>query len=241
MALSWTMDKLGPICRTVEDCAIVFNAIYGPDGRDQSVYDFPFVYEPKKTDLRKLRIGYLRSDFDSAKSWRPYNDTVLSVLRSLGAELIPVKLPDLPVGDMAIMLSAESAAAFDDLTLSGKDDLLVRQIKNAWPNSFRASRFITAVEYLQASRARQLLIGQMAEIMKTIDLYIGPSFEGTGLLLTNLTGHPAVVVPSGFTERGTPVSITFTGRLFDEGTLLSVAKKFQDATNHHRQHPPALR
>ncbi len=241
MALSWTMDKLGPICRSVEDCAIVFNAIYGPDGRDPSVYDAPFIYEPKKTDLRKLRIGYLKSDFDSAKFWKQFNDSVLITLRSLGADLIPISLPALPVNDMAIMLSAESAAAFDQLTLSGDDDLLVRQIKNAWPNSFRASRFITAVEYLQASRARQLLIQQMDGVMKTVDMFVGPSLEGSALLLTNLTGHPAVVVPSGFTERGTPVSITFTGRLFDEGTLLSVAKKYQDATIHHRQHPPAMR
>lgn len=241
MALSWSMDKLGPICRTVEDCALVFNTIYGIDEKDQTVYDLPFVYEPKKTDLRKLRIGYLKSDFDSSKFWKSFNDSVLVVLQKLGATLIPVELPKFPVGDISIMLSAESAAAFDDLTRSGKDDLLVRQIKNAWPNSFRSSRFIPAVEYIQASRVRQLLIQEMKKVMDKIDVYIGPSLEGSSLLLTNLTGHPCVVVPSGFTEKGTPVSITFTGRLFDEGTVLSVAKKYQDATIHHLRQPQLTR
>ena len=237
MALSWSMDKLGPICRTVEDCAIVFNAIYGPDEKDQTVYDLPFIYEPKKTDLKKLRIGYLKSDFDSAKDGKQYNDSVLIVLRKLGATLIPIELPKLPVDDISIMLGAESAAAFDDLTRNGKDDLLVRQIKNAWPNSFRVSRFIPAVEYLQASRVRQLLIQEMKILMDKIDVYVGPSQEGNSLLLTNLTGHPCVVVPCGFAEQDHPVSITFTGNLFDEGTLLSVAKKYQDATPFHLKHP----
>jgi len=237
MALSWTMDKLGPICRTVEDCALVFNAIYGPDGIDQTLYDAPFRYEPKNVDLRKLRIGYLKADFDSAKLWKAFNDSVLLVMKNLGATLIPIELPKFPVDDIVIMLSAESAAAFDDVTRSGKDDLMVRQIKNAWPNSFRASRFIPAVEYLQASRVRTLLIQQMAKLMDTIDVYINPSLEGNSLLLTNLTGHPSITVPSGFTEKGTPVSITFTGKLFDEGTLLAVAKKYQEATGYHRRHP----
>lgn len=237
MALSWTMDKLGPICRTAEDCALVFNAIYGADGIDQTVYDVPFRYEPKNVDLRKLRIGYLKADFDSAKLWKAYNDSVLLVMKNLGATLIPIELPKFPVDDIVIMLSAESAAAFDDVTRSGKDDLMVRQIKNAWPNSFRASRFIPAVEYIQASRVRTLLIQQMAKLMDTIDVYINPSLEGNSLLLTNLTGHPSVTVPAGFTEKGTPVSITFTGKLFDEGTLLAVSKKYQEATGYHRRHP----
>ncbi len=237
MALSWSMDKLGPICRSVEDCAIVFRAIYGPDEKDQTLFDLPFIYEPKKTDLKALRIGYLRTDFDSARSDKQFNDSALIVLQKLGASLIPIELPNLPVDDISIMLGAESAAAFDDLTRSGKDDLLVRQIKNAWPNSFRASRFISAVEYIQASRVRQLLIQEMKKVMENIDVYIGPSLEGSSLLLTNLTGHPCVVVPNGFADKGRPVSITFTGRLFGEGTLLAVAKKYQDATTHHLKHP----
>lgn len=237
MALSWSMDKLGPICRSVEDCALVFNAIYGTDGIDPTVYNVPFRYAPKSVDLKKLRIGYLKSDFDSLKWNKELNDSALATLRSLGVELIPVELPKLPVNDISIILSAESAAAFDELTRSGKDDLLVRQIKRAWPNSFRASRFIPAVEYIHASRVRRLLIDEMHRTLNTLDVYIAPSLSGNNLLLTNLTGHPCVVVPIGFTSQGTPTSITFMGKLFEEGTVLAVAKKFQDATQHHLKHP----
>jgi Asp-tRNA(Asn)/Glu-tRNA(Gln) amidotransferase A subunit family amidase len=229
------MDKLGPICRTVEDCAIVFNAMYGPDGRDQTVYDFPFNYDPN-IQLKSLRIGYLKAAFDSVKNNKANSDSVLTVLKSLGAQLIPIELPKRPIDDMSIILSAEAAAAFDELTRSGKDDQMVRQIKNAWPNVFRTARFIPAVEYIQANRVRTLAIQDMAEIMKSIDVYVAPSF-GDNLLLTNLTGHPCVVLPNGFTKEGTPTSISFIGRLFDEGKLLAVAKKYQDATDFHLKHP----
>ena len=134
--------------------------------------------------------------------------------------------------------SVSAAAAFDELTRSGRDDLMVRQIKNAWPNVFRASRFIPAVEYIQANRLREMSIDSMAAIMENIDVYISPTFEGDNLLLTNLTGHPCVVLPNGFTEDGTPVSITFIGGLYDEATLLAVAKMYQDATDFHIKHPP---
>lgn len=237
MALSWSMDKLGPICRSAEDCAIVFNALRGPDGKDPTVYDVPFSYNPKTIRLSDLRIGYLKTDFDSATYGKRYNDSTSNIFRTLGARLIPIELPAFPVDDIVIMLSAESAAAFDDLTRNGEDDRLVRQIKNAWPNAFRAARFIPAVEYIQASRLRTELIRAMAGLMDTIDVYINPSLEGNSLLLTNLTGHPSITFPNGFTEKGTPVSITVTGRLFDEGTLISVAKVFQDATTYHKQHP----
>ncbi|MBD3217569.1 MAG: hypothetical protein GF310_04780 [candidate division Zixibacteria bacterium] len=139
---------------------------------------------------------------------------------------------------MQIILSAEAAAAFDELTRSGRDDLMVRQIKNAWPNVFRASRFIPAVEYIQANRLRKIAIDSMAAIMENIDVYISPAFEGDNLLLTNLTGHPCVVLPNGFAEDGNPVSITFIGGLYDEATLLAVARMYQDATDFHLTHPP---
>jgi len=236
MALSWSMDKLGPMCRTVEDCAIVFNAILGPDGKDQTLFDVPFNYNPA-VDFTRLRIGYLKMEFDSVRSNKANSDGVLEVLRRLGATLVPITLPDrVPVSDLSIILSAEAAAAFDDLTRSNKDDLLVRQIKNAWPNSFRSSRFIPAVEYLQANRARYLLIQDMQQVMNTVDVYVTPSF-GTNLLLTNLTGHPCVVLPDGFSSRGTPTSISFVGGLLGEATLLAVAKKYQDATEFHLKHP----
>lgn len=236
MALSWSMDKIGPICRTVEDCALVFRAIAGSDETDQTLVDAPFNYDPK-VDLRKLRIGYLKMEFDSARSNKAQNDSVLAVLRQLGANLIPISLPDLPVSNLAFLLGAEAAAAFDDLTRSGRDSLLVRQGKGGWPNTFRSARFIPAVEYIQANRVRYLLVQEMQRIMKDIDVYIAPSFGGSNLLLTNLTGHPCVVLPNGFTPQGTPASITFQGKLFGEATLLAVAKAYQDATDHHLKHP----
>ena len=236
MALSWSMDKIGPICRTAEDCALVFAAIYGPDGKDQTLYDVPFNYTPV-VNLSDLRIGYLKSDFDSVKEGKEFDDQAFTVLKKLGATLIPIELPHYPVNDLSIILTAEAGAAFDELTRSGKDDLLVRQIKNAWPNVFRLSRFIPAIEYIQANRIRNLLIQDMATLMDDVDLYIAPPFQGDNLLLTNLTGHPCVVVPNGFTDKGTPTSITFMGRLFGEAQLLAVAKQYQDATDFHLKHP----
>ncbi|HCA79240.1 MAG TPA: amidase [Bacteroidetes bacterium] len=236
MALSWSMDKIGPLCRTVEDCALVFNAIAGPDGIDQTVHDAPFNYDPK-VDWKTLRIGYLKMDFDSARGNRAGNDSVLAVLRKLGAKLTPITLPKIPVENLRIILSAEAAAAFDDLTRSGKDDSMVRQMKGAWPNSFRSSRFIPAVEYLEANRIRYLVIQEMQKLMSGIDVYVAPSFGGSNLLLTNLTGHPCVVLPNGFTKEGTPTSITFTGQLFGEAKLLAAAKAFQDATDYHLKYP----
>lgn len=236
MALSWSMDKIGPITRSAEDLAMVFSVIQGTDGIDKTLFSVPFSYSPE-SDYSKLKIGYLKKDFDREYEFHKNDSLTLLKLRELGAELIPIELPDIPVNDLAIILSAESAAAFDELTRSNRDDLLVRQIKNAWPNSFRSSRFIPAVEYINASRIRYVLIEEMQEIMKDIDLYIAPSWEGDNLLLTNLTGHPCVVLPNGFDEKGNPTSITFIGRLFDEGKIISFAKKYQDSGDFHRKHP----
>ncbi len=239
MALSWSMDKIGPICRTVEDCAIVFDAIRGSDGIDQTVNDVPFNYQPN-IDVKKLRIGFLQKAFEEDTVNYTTNQLTLNTLRESGWSLIPIDLPELPVYSMSIILSAEAAAAFDELTRSGQDSLLVRQIKDAWPNVFRASRFIPAVEYIQANRVRYQLIEQMNNVMKQVDVYVAPSF-GTNLLLTNLTGHPCVVLPNGFNEQGSPSSICFIGQLYGEATLLAVAKFYQDLTDFHRQHPPMFR
>lgn len=236
MALSWSMDKIGPMCRTVEDCAIVFNAIYGPDGLDQSLIDLPFNYNAD-VDLAGLRIGYLKSAFEGDYTGKDNDEASLKVLRELGVDLIPFELPEFPVENISFILWAEAAAAFDELTRSGQDELMVRQIQRAWPNVFRASRFIPAVEYIQANRARHILIQKMAEQMKAVDLFVTPSFGGNNLLVTNLTGHPCVVVPNGFKENGSPTSISFIGQLYDEGTILAVAKAYQDATDWHKQHP----
>jgi Asp-tRNA(Asn)/Glu-tRNA(Gln) amidotransferase A subunit family amidase len=240
MALSWSMDKIGPICRSAEDLAIVFNAIHGQDGIDQTLYDIPFNYDPE-IDYSQLKIGFLKSDFDKQYDFHSQDSVTLSILKKLGADLIPIELPALPIEDLSIILSAEASAAFDELTRSNRDDLLVRQIKNAWPNTFRASRFIPAAEYINANRIRFIIIQQMAELMRGVDVYVAPSWEGDNLLLTNLTGHPCVVLPNGFSEDGTPTSITFIGRLFDEGRLIAFAKKYQDATEFHKKHPPAFK
>jgi Asp-tRNA(Asn)/Glu-tRNA(Gln) amidotransferase A subunit family amidase len=236
MALSWSMDKIGPMCRTVEDCAIVFNAIHGPDGIDQTVVDLPFNYDPK-IKLSQLRIGYLHRDFEKDTTNKVHNDATLAKLRELGATLIPVELPDYPIDELSFILSAEAAAAFDELTRSEKDELLVRQIKNAWPNVLRVSRFVPAVEYLQANRVRYLVIQEMAKLMSQIEVYVAPSFAGNNLLLTNLTGHPCVVAPNGFDKNGSPTSISFIGGLYNEAATLVVAKAFQEATDFHRRRP----
>jgi Asp-tRNA(Asn)/Glu-tRNA(Gln) amidotransferase A subunit family amidase len=239
MSLSWTMDKIGPIARTVEDCALVFDAIYGPDGSDLTVTDYPFNWNPD-LKINDLRIGYVKSAFEAEYDRKAQDELTLDVLRSLGLNLIPVSLPDYSAQTyeaVTIMLEVEAAAYFDDLTRSNRDDLLTRQIKDAWPNVFRQARLIPAVEYIQASRIRTRMMQDMAALMETIDVYVAPSFGGHSLILTNLTGHPAVVVPNGVTEKGGSSSITFTGRLYGEAAALSVAKTYQDATDFHRQHP----
>nr|WP_227006350.1 amidase [Rufibacter latericius] len=236
MALSWSMDKIGPIARTVEDCAIVFNAIYGPDGKDQTVYDASFNYDAKQ-DLKKLRIGYLKTDFDRDYPTKAQDQATLEALRKAGHELIPIELPKLPVNDLILTISVEGAAAFDEITRNGKVDLMVNQDRNAWPNTFRSARFIPAVEYIQAQRVRYQLIQEMHKMMQKVDVYVSPSFASSNLVVTNLTGHPCVVVPNGFSTRNLPTTITFIGKLFGEADLLAFAKAYQDGTDFHKKHP----
>lgn len=239
MALSWSMDKIGTMCRSVEDCAVVFDAIHGPDGKDGTVQDLPFNWD-SGLDIRKLRVGFLKSDFEKERkdeTWRANDQAALQAISSLGVELIPIDLPQYPIGAMSFILSAEAAAAFDELTRSDRDDLLVRQIDEAWPNAFRTARMIPAVEYVQANRLRTIVMKSMAELMADIDVYIAPSFEGDNSLLTNLTGHPAVVVPNGFNAENIPTSITFIGKLYGEAKALALAKAYQDATGFHLKHP----
>lgn len=287
MALSWSMDKLGPICRAVEDCALVLSAIYGPDGHDRSVQNAAFNWDPK-LDWRKLRIGYLKTEFETQPQQpeppkeeknltedekkkraedaanreqgrlrqlydKQFNDAALAKLRSMGINLIPVELPKYPYQSMRTILLAEAAAAFDDLTRSGRDKLLTQQSKDDWPNTFRTARFIPAVEYIQANRARMLAIDALAKVFDQVDVIVAPTF-GTQLVVTNLSGHPALILPNGFRGDdapkpqvrngelqaggpGTPVSLTFLGQLYGEAKLLAVAKAYQDATDFHLKHP----
>ena len=240
MALSWSMDKLGPLCRSVEDCALVFEAIHGADGKDPSARDLPFHWDPDLS-LYDIRIGYYKSAFereDESYRWKDLDQRALDILRSLGAEPIPIEVPDqFPVDALRIILNVEAAAAFDELTRSNRDDLLVRQIQRAWPNVFRQSRFIPAVEYVQANRVRTMVMGAMESAMEGIDVFITPSFGPRVLLTTNLTGHPAITLPHGFWEDGTPTSISFIGKLFGETELLAVAHAYQRATDFHLKRP----
>jgi Asp-tRNA(Asn)/Glu-tRNA(Gln) amidotransferase A subunit family amidase len=238
MALSWSMDKIGPICRSALDAAIVLETIRGTDGVDKHVRNAAFNYSAK-TDIKKLKVGYLKTLFDATYSTKANDQKVLDVLKSLGVELIPVELPqDIPVAAVRIMLTAEGAAAFDELTRSDMDDQLTDQRRQAWPNTFRAARFIPAVEYINASRIRQNLIEAYHEKTKDFDVIISPSFGGTQLLTTNLTGHPCMVVPNGFDDKGSPTSISFLGKLFGEASVISVARAYQEATEWEEKTPP---
>jgi Asp-tRNA(Asn)/Glu-tRNA(Gln) amidotransferase A subunit family amidase len=273
MALSWTMDKIGPICRSVEDCAIVLSAIYGPDGRDLSVQRAAFNWDAN-FDWKRLRIGYLKSAFDvDAEPIRPdateaqtaarerraydmqYLTASLAALRKMGVSLIPIEIPKFPFSDITPVLEAEAAAAFDDLTRSGRDALLAGQSPGDWPNAFRVAHFYSAVDYIQAMRARTLAIAEMTKLFDTVDIIVTPS-QGIQLTATNLTGHPAVIVPNGVRGDdapkpvsdedgslqnaggpGTPVSLTFLGALYSDARLAAFARAYQEATGFHRLHP----
>jgi len=239
MALSWSMDKLGPICRTAEDCALVLDAIHGADALDPAARTVPFNWDAGKA-LSDIRIGYLKGAFEDEDSRsREFDGPALAALRDLGVEPIPVELPgSYPLGALRIILDAEAAAAFDELTRSGRDDLLVRQTSGSWPNAFRQARMIPAVEYIQANRVRTMVMGALDQALEGVDVFITPSYGGDVLLMTNLTGHPVVVIPSGFNEEGSPVSISFVGGLWKEAEAVRVAQAWQEATGHHTQHPP---
>lgn len=239
MVVAWSMDKIGPICRHVEDCALVFDAIRGPDGEDATVVRQPFPYRPA-VELSDLRIGYLASAFEEEYDGAEADRRTLEVLRGLGAELVPLELPDRPAGAMGFILGAEAAAAHDGLTRSDRDSLLVRQVADAWPNVFRSARFIPAVEYLQANQVRTVLGREMAERLAGVDVYVSPAFQGDNLLVTNLTGHPCVVVPNGFTDEDSPKSITFCGPMYGEAAPLAVAKAYQAATDWEERIPPGF-
>jgi Asp-tRNA(Asn)/Glu-tRNA(Gln) amidotransferase A subunit family amidase len=284
------MDKLGPICRAVEDCALVLGAIYGPDGQDRSVQNAAFNWDAH-LDWHTLRVGYLKSDFEpqapappelssskETKDLTPdeikkreeqkanadlararqlydkkYNDAALAKLKAMGVHLIPVEFPKMPYQAMRTILLAEAAAAFDDLTRSGRDKLLTQQSPNDWPNTFRGARFIPAVEYIQANRARMMAIDAVAKVFDQVDVIVAPTFSNQ-LLITNLTGQPAVILPNGVRGDdapkpqvrdgelqpggpGTTLSLTFLGQLYGEAKLLAIAKAYQDNTEFHLQHP----
>jgi Asp-tRNA(Asn)/Glu-tRNA(Gln) amidotransferase A subunit family amidase len=288
MALSWTMDKLGPICRSVEDCALVLDVIHGPDGKDLSTATAGFDWNPG-FDWKQLRVGYLKSEFDPSQPLklkeaaagetdeeknkredanaemaagrarreydRRYEQAALEKLRGMGVNLIPVELPKLPWGAFVPLLTAEAAAAFDDLTMTGRDKLLTEQGPEDWPNDFRVARFYPAVEYIQANRARTLAVRGLAKIFEQVDVVVTPSTDAQ-LIATNLTGNPAVIVPNGLRGDdapkppaiddgdhddiggpGTPVSITFLGGLYQDAKVAALARAYQQATGFEKLHP----
>ncbi|MDR3611071.1 MAG: amidase [Ignavibacteriaceae bacterium] len=238
MALSWSMDKVGPICRSAEDCAIVFDVIRGQDNIDPNTVNAPFNYY-SKLNLKKLRVGYLKLNFAKNYDLKDNDSLTLNKLQQMGFNLTPVEFnSDIPLQDLSIILEAEAGAAFDLLTRNGDDDKMVKQTKDSWPNIFRASRFIPAVEYINANRLRTKLVCQLNQIMQKFDVLVVPSLEDDTQLLFNLTGHPCIAFPNGFTSKGMPTSISFVGNLYDEGIILSAANQFQKVTNFNKKHPP---
>ncbi len=236
MALSWSMDKIGPMCRSAEDCALVFSAIHGADGMDPSARSVPFGWDPYR-DPRALRVGYLENAFEPGQRYdnREFDLATLRALREeIGVELVPIALPDFPVGAMSFILTAEAGAAFEELTLSGRDDLLE---DSSWPNTFRTSRFIPAVDYINANRARTMYMRQFSEVMRDIDVFVTPTSRGGVVGATNLTGHPQVVVPNGFSAQNTPYSISFVGGLFKDAEALLLAHAYQQVSDFHLRHP----
>jgi Asp-tRNA(Asn)/Glu-tRNA(Gln) amidotransferase A subunit family amidase len=283
------MDKLGPIARCVEDCALVLDVIHGPDGKDLSAaVSVDFNWNPQ-FDWNKLRIGYLKSEFDplpplqlkeaapnesaeetkkredansamqDARARRDYDRryefAALDKLRSMGVNLIPVELPQLPWDAMVPLLTAEAAAAFDDLTMTGRDRLLTEQGIEDWPNDFRVARFYPAVEYIQANRARTLAVREFAKIFEQVDVIVSPSTDNQ-LIATNLTGNPALILPNSLRGAdappppaiddgdhddiggpGTPVSLTFLAGLYRDAKLAAFARAYQEATGFHKLHP----
>lgn len=239
MSLSWSMDKVGPLGRNAEDCAIVFEAIQGKDKNDLTTIDLPFGVDWKR-DIKSLRVAYLKKDIE--KDTTDSGDNLRNALKSLkdlGIEPTAVEMPkDIPYRGFDIILRAEAGAFFDELVRSGGVDTMVEQDRQSRANSLRQSRFIPAVEYIQANRQRQVLIQKMQDLMKNYDVLISPSFGNDQLLATNLTGHPVIAVPTGLDKKNHPTSMTFVGNLYDEESILLLAKAFQDNTSFDEMHPP---
>ena len=244
MTLSWSLDKVGPMCRSVEDCALVLAAIQGPDDQDLSVQTVPFNWDAT-LDIRKLRVGYLKSAFANTKQTAQTNandSKALETLRSLGVSLLEVRLPEHPRVDPLTILYGEANAALKNPIRTQAADL-VRKDRTAAQN---ALRLLPAADYLDANRTRALLMREMASVMSEVDVYVTPfdyadytpnPVATLNTSITNLTGQPCVVVPHGFNEKGNPTSLTFVGRVFGEARMLAAAKAYQEATDWHLKHP----
>ena len=238
MNLAWTSDKIGPICRSAEDGAIVFNYIHGADKDDASSINAAFNYTGT-VDISTLKIAYAKNYIDTLPTNSTEKQTLL-VLKKMGAKLIPFEFPDNLHGDeiLSLIVGVESAAAFDPLTRSNTDDEMVQQNKDRWPNIFRSSRFVPAVEYINACRLRYEIMRTMDPVLDQFDIIIAPPEAGDQLAITNLTGNPSITIPNGILPDGMPASISFIGKHFGEATLLAFAKAYQQQTGFHLKHPP---
>ncbi|MEY4628418.1 MAG: hypothetical protein RLZZ595_744 [Bacteroidota bacterium] len=239
MTLSWSLDKVGPICRSAEDAATVFSFIHGTDGKDESAVNRSFNLS-NKSGVNNLKIAYAKNHFDRLDSTSSQEWGVIRALREQGVYVQPMILPDTDIYKFDIIgmvIGAEASAAFDEFTRVGLDDQMTRQTRYDWPNYFRVSRTIPAVEYVNANRHRSVLMQQMNKAMQDYDVVITPSFGNRQLAITNLTGHPALCMPIGFNKQGLPTSITFLANLFREEELVKVGSYFQSITEHDEKHP----
>lgn len=240
MTLRWTLDKVGPMTRSVRDASLVLEAIYGPDGHDDTVPNIAFGWNGQH-DVKHLRVGYVESELSGASgdrdaaARRPLFEAALDVYRKADARLVPVTLPQLPAGAVYAILNAEAGAMFDELTRSGAINDLADKGPNARANQLRATRFIPAVEYIRAQRVRTLLLHEMNAVFDEVDVFLSPTTSDS-VTTTNLTGHPAIVLPGGFVD-GLPVGVMLTGTLWDEATLLRAAAAFEAATSWHTARP----
>ena len=266
MTLSWTQDRIGPLCRTVEDCALVFHTIARTDEQDLSVIDLPFNWDAE-LDVRKLRVGYLARGFEEPTrnpDWKRNDAQVLETIKALGVIAEPFELPAMPVSVTGGILGAESGASFDEFIRTGRDKDLTNKGRG---NGMRQSRVVPAVEYLQTQRVRAMIMRQFAAVVSKYDVYLAPYIDmraggaggagragGAGgsdtsppapppsairdhFSVANLCGYPAVSVPNGFTAEGRPTSITFLGRLYAEAEMLALARAYQERAGFHLQHP----
>jgi Asp-tRNA(Asn)/Glu-tRNA(Gln) amidotransferase A subunit family amidase len=240
MTLAWSSDKIGPICRSAEDAAIVFYFIHGADEQDASSISFAFNYRGP-VNLKQLNVAYISNYIDTLPSNSTEKKT-LAVLKEMGVTLTPIYFPDSLHGDeiLSLIVGVESAAAFDLLTRSSADDEMVQQARDRWPNTFRTARFVPAVEYITACRLRYRIMKKMDPVIDAYDIIITPPETGDQLAITNLTGNPSVTLPNGFLPNGMPASITFIGKHFGEANLLAFAKAYQDQTGFNLNHPPGF-
>jgi Asp-tRNA(Asn)/Glu-tRNA(Gln) amidotransferase A subunit family amidase len=262
MTLCWSLDKLGPMARSVEDTMLVLRVISGPDHDAPGGGDLACV--PSHLDynaalpVKGIRVGYIPAWLAEPPA-TDVDRAALDEVKKLGMEPVPIALPNWPYDSLDLILFAEAAAAFEELTLWHGVDQLKAQVPDAWPNSFRQARFLSAVDFVQADRFRRKVAGQMMEIFKQVDLLLVPSLRDEMLTLTNFTGHPSLTLRAGFIgvnearsdwapdpkrplpkfnpPRRVPHGVTLIGRLFDEGTLGRVGVALERAFNVASERP----